>query len=264
MEKPSGRALCLAKLPEAINCEPRVVHFVKAKEFRRFRINGIDIGLELNEKIFPPSPCGLFFAENFSVNEGETVIDIGTGSGILGIVASKMSGIVSATDIDADAIAVARKNAQANHASIDFDNAAYFGRFKQKFDVIIANLPHEIVHDSYKQAIGAQLSSTIDGGRLGNEKILGLLDIVHKHMHDNSRLYLVVSTISDYASTIKKIISCYNTRLVAFGDAETKEFVEDNLEWYLQLNHKGVIKIFQQDGKWKLLEFLFELQIKNS
>jgi len=241
----------------------KVIHFVKEKEFRKFRIHNFDITLEVNEKIFPPSSHGLFFAENFYVNNGETVIDVGTGSGILGIIAAKMGGVISATDTDPEAIGLARKNAASNGVNIDFDNSAYFGRFGQKFDVILANLPHEIIPDSYRRAIGLKLARTIDGGPLGNEKILELLDIAHSHMHSNSRLYIIVPTISDYVSTMKKIVSLYDARIVALDVSNAKEFVEDNIEFYRELNDKGIIKIFKRGGEWKILESLFELRMKN-
>lgn len=240
----------------------RVLFFVRKPEIREYRIQGNNIKLLVNEKIFPPSPHGSFFAENVKVNPKETVIDIGTGSGILAITAAKMGGIVYATDSDEDAVKLAEKNAKKNNVDIRLSTGKYFADFGKKFDVIIENLPQEIVHKSYLNAIGDKLSRTIDGGPDGNSHVLQFLDIARLHMHRNSRAYVIVNTVTDYASTIKKIISNYDAKLVAFDSADAKEFVEDNIEWYSKLNDVGKIKIFSSSGIWKAYEYLFELTLK--
>lgn len=70
-----------------------VLHFTNKTESRKYHIKGIDLELEVNSRIFPPSSHGLFFARNIRVNKGDTVIDIGSGSGILGILAAKLGGM---------------------------------------------------------------------------------------------------------------------------------------------------------------------------
>ncbi len=240
----------------------RILHFVKEPEVRKYNIQNIKFELEINEHVFPPSPHGLFFAGNMRVNEGESVIDVGTGSGILGILAAKLGGRVSATDADRDALNLARKNAARNNVSIDFQQGEYFAGFNGKFDVITANLPQEIVHESYKEAIGEQLTRTIDGGPEGNKQVLHFLDLAKQHMHGKSRIYLIVYTLSNYTRTLRKIIENYNARLIAFNTGPTKEFVEDHIEWYKRLNETGRIKIFRAGERWMAHEYLFELTMK--
>jgi methylase of polypeptide subunit release factors len=78
-------------------------------------VQGTALELELNEHIFPPSANGSFYAESIKVNKvnvGETVIDIGTGSGVPGILAAKAGAIVSASDIGGYAIEAAGRNAR--------------------------------------------------------------------------------------------------------------------------------------------------------
>jgi hypothetical protein len=81
-------------------------------------------------------------------------------------------------------------------------------------------------------------------------------------MHHKSRIYIIVYTVTNYSQTLKKIIKNYNARLVAFDTGSTKEFVEDNIEWYKLLNEIGKIKIFKVGEKWMAHEFLFELTLK--
>lgn len=78
--------------------------------------------------------------------EGKDGLDLGTGSGILAIF-MKHRGMrsVVATDIDEDALDVARKNALLNEAEIRFVASDLLAHVKGRFDVVAANLLAPIV-----------------------------------------------------------------------------------------------------------------------
>jgi release factor glutamine methyltransferase len=239
----------------------RILHFVQGHEVRDYSIQDRVFSLELNERVFPPSPHGVFFAKNMTIGKGESVIDVGTGSGFLAILAAKLGGVVSATDVDPDAIELAKKNAVLNGVDVDFCTGSYFADACEKFDVILANLPQDIVHKDYLDAIGAQRARSFDGGRNGNGRILAFLDTAHRYMHSRSRIYLIVYSVTHYVQTLKKMISHYRSRLVAVDAAPTKEYVEDNIEWYRDLNEAGDVSMFHRHGQWHAYEFLFELTL---
>jgi release factor glutamine methyltransferase len=233
----------------------------RGTEFRKITVQGIELVLEINEHIFPPSPNGSFYAESIKVKAGETVIDVGTGSGVLGIFAAKAGAVVSATDIDGHAIEVAGRNALLNGVDIELSRGPLFAASDRQFDVILANLPNEIIHRAYLGDVGEELASTFDGGEKGNEHILDLLKVAKRHMHEKSRLYLPVHTLTDYHETMRQAIANYNAKLVAVGSLPTKEFVEENIDFYLKLNEAGLIRIFRQDGEWRSNGYVFELSL---
>ena len=173
----------------------RIIHFVQKDEVRKYNIQNVEFELEINNKVFPPSPHGSFFAENMKINSGETVIDVGTGPGFLGILAAKLGGKVSATDNDKDALELAEKNAARNNVKINFHHGEYFANLNKKFDVIVANLPQEIVHENYRKAIGEQLTKSFWGGPNGNKQVLEFLEIAKNYMHETSRIYIIVYTM---------------------------------------------------------------------
>src|SRR5919112_3174977 len=92
--------------------------FARGTEFRKITVQGVGLELEVNEHVFPPSANGSFYAESVRVNAGETVIDIGTGSGVLAIFAARAGAVVSATDLDGVAVEVAGRNASLNRVGI--------------------------------------------------------------------------------------------------------------------------------------------------
>jgi ribosomal protein L11 methyltransferase len=79
--------------------------------------------------------------------EGWSLLDAGTGSGILAIAASRLgANRIVAIDNDPMACAIAERNAEANGArNIEFRTGDVLKRRRGKFDVITANLYSEIL-----------------------------------------------------------------------------------------------------------------------
>jgi ribosomal protein L11 methyltransferase len=107
------------------------------------------IRLEIN----PGAACGtgwhectqmcLEFLER-CVKPGSSVLDVGTGSGILSVAAKLLgAGRVIACDIDADAVAIARDRLDENCAYVGSADAVA----KAAFDVIVANISPEAIRE---------------------------------------------------------------------------------------------------------------------
>src|SRR5207237_9794404 len=99
--------------------------FAQGTELRKITVQGTELELEVNEQVFSPSANGSLYAESIKVNAVETVIDIGTGSGVLGIFAAKAGAIVSATDINRYAVEIASRHALLTKAEIDFSQDTF-------------------------------------------------------------------------------------------------------------------------------------------
>jgi len=251
----------------------RVEHFVPQPELRTYMYHsGLprdgsyreqSLEIMLDPLVFPPSAHGLFLLDHLVVHPEERVIDIGTGTGIFAIAAASVPGTrVSATDISDKAIALAEDNAGRNGVSVDFSVGNYFSQFKGKYDLIIANLPQEIIPLAYRSVIGEELAFTISGGEEGNAQMLELLDIAQEYMHQNSRLLIMVYSVSNYRQTMSKIMANYIARIVALDESPVKEFVEDNAAEYWKLNQEGKVNIFQQESRIYAWVFLLELTLK--
>lgn len=78
--------------------------------------------------------------------EGEQILDIGTGSGCIAIsLARKIRGSkVTAWDISADAIAIAKENGKSNSADVTFEKVDILNcnACNKKFDIIVSNPPY--------------------------------------------------------------------------------------------------------------------------
>ena len=70
--------------------------------------------INTHENVYVPAEDSYLLAENLEVENGKSVLEIGTGSGIVAMYASKLTDKVTAIDINFDAIQLAESNFKAN------------------------------------------------------------------------------------------------------------------------------------------------------
>ena len=95
-----------------------------------------------------PSIQGLFLLENSVINEGDAVLDIGTGSGIQAVFAAEKASHIVATDISEDAVKSTKEDVKrfGLEKKIDVRLGDLFEPVKndEKFDLIIYNIEYPV------------------------------------------------------------------------------------------------------------------------
>ena len=111
----------------------------------------------------------------------DSTLDLGTGSGILALLASRFSERVVATDISARALDFARFNAELNGATnIEFRLGNLFEPLVgERFDRILSNPPFVITPRS---AAGVPAYDYRDGGRVGDGLTEALVAAIPAHL----------------------------------------------------------------------------------
>ncbi len=223
---------------------------------------GVPVTLAPAPGVFMPTAHGAFYAGAVRVAPGERVIDVGTGSGVLAIAAARRGAdAVVATDIDPRAVAAAARNAACNGVALDVREGPLFAGAPGRFDVILANLPNEIVAPAYLATLPADEARTFAGGPAGNEALLALLAAAPAHMHARTRLYLGVHALTDYHATLRAALAGYAVRLVAFAPLPVKPYVERHLDFYRGLDEAGVVRLFRDaEGRWSSWGYVYELR----
>jgi release factor glutamine methyltransferase len=210
--------------------------------------------------VFMPTAHGLFYAGTARVAAGERVIDIGTGSGVLAIAAARRGAHVVATDTDERAIEAARHNALVNGVTIDVRAGSLFDGAAGPFDVILANLPNEIVAPAYLATLSEQEAHVFAGGVRGNAALLALLDAAPAHMHAGTRLYLGVHSLTDWHDTLRAALDGFTCRLLDFRALPLKGHALAHLDHFLVLQAAGTVTLYRdREGTWRSWVYLYEL-----
>ena len=156
---------------------------------------------EICDQVYEPSEDSFLFAENLKVEKDDFVLDLGTGSGILAILASQKAHCVFSVDINPFAVRCAKANAKNNNAQnkMVFVQADMFSVFYEvKFDLVLFNapyLPSEGEDNSW-------IARSWAGGASGRQIIDRFIADVSDFLVPDGRVLMMQSTLAGLDESI--------------------------------------------------------------
>jgi release factor glutamine methyltransferase len=164
-----------------------------------------DYTFDVWENVYEPAEDSFLFAENIDVQEAETVLDVGTGCGILGILAAEKASAVVSVDVNPYAIRCAKENAKLN----DLQSKSYYVQGdlftplseSSKFDLVLFNAPYlPADEDEMESWIGRAWA----GGATGRQVIDRFIVEAPKYLKDKGRVLLMQSTLAGVDETLRR------------------------------------------------------------
>ncbi|MFZ1518635.1 MAG: methyltransferase [Ignavibacteriaceae bacterium] len=141
-------------------------------------------GLFISTKIL------LDFVSDLEV-ENKTFLELGAGSGIISILASKKGAIVYASDISSTAVENIKINAEVNNETISVFKSDLFENLPaMEFDYIVINPPY------YKKDPKIEAEFAWYCGQ-NHEYFARLFDSLVNHINNNSKVFMILSKVCD-------------------------------------------------------------------
>ena len=164
-----------------------------------------DFIINTDDNVYIPAEDSYLLADNLQIKEGQSVLEIGTGSGIVAMYASRLTDRITVTDINFDACELARKNFEANNIK---NIEILFGNLfevveNRKFDVILFNTPYLPTEDG--EVLDDTINYAFDGGLNGRKVIDLFLDEVGNHLNDGGIVQMIQSSLSGNEETLEKL-----------------------------------------------------------
>lgn len=161
--------------------------------------------LKKNELVYEPAEDSYLLAENLDISPGDSVLEIGTGSGIVAMYASKLTDKITVTDINFNAIELAEENFKINGIqNIEILLGNLFEVVEnRKFDVILFNTPY--LPTDKDDIFDDELNYAFDGGGDGRKIIDLFLNEVRNHLNTKGKVQMIQSSLSDIEKTLDKL-----------------------------------------------------------
>ncbi len=151
--------------------------------------------------VYEPAEDTFLLADTIDAKPGEKVLDMGTGSGLLGLVAATHGGVVLAVDKSDAALRCAKENALLNGiGNFVVRRSDLFSNVKECFDLVLFNPPYLPTEEGEPED---EISKAWDGGRSGRDVIDRFIDGVAGHLNAGGRLLMIGSSLSDYSKTLE-------------------------------------------------------------
>lgn len=218
------------------------------------------VSIACPEGIGPPTPYSLFLAEHIPPLPGQTVVDLGTGSGFLAIV-MRLQGAarVYLLDTNAAAIAVALENAAHNGVAdglVALPTGAAMLPLPgaETVDMVLSN-PAQLPLPEPDRA-----DSPFYAGSDGRSMIEGLIRAAPARLKRTGCLLMTHNSLADLPATLRLMTECgLRSRVVAERTFEFRPFIDRDWLDKLGGTARGLYTV--RDGKAYETLYIVEAQL---
>ena len=162
-----------------------------------------DFAFQVLEDVYEPAEDSFLLAKNLGVRKKDIVLDMGTGCGILGILAAKKAMETVAIDVNPFAIRCASINAKFNNVKNRFhciqSDLFLSLRSEKKFDLVLFNSPYLPVEVTENNS---WIERSWAGGITGRKTIDRFISDVSKYVATHGRVLLLQSNLAGVKKTL--------------------------------------------------------------
>lgn len=228
----------------------------------RKEYQGIKLKFVLNKATYKPDKFTRLMANSIRINRGDYVCDVGTGSGALAIIASKLGAKkVYGIDIMGEFRHTFEENCSINNVkNVFFDKSNLLKNFKNKVDVIIANIA--------QTPFCKPVSPSKWGGKDGADKVIETIKSSKKNLKPKGKLFLGIVSLANPSRIMLMLKEEYNFKLISqmkryFTKESSERWAKGFQEYLLEQLHKGYSKFYKDGKKFYYYFYVYECILKD-
>lgn len=192
-----------------------------------------DIIIELHPEVYDPAEDSFLLLETIRIKKDDSVLEIGTGCGLIALVCARLGANVICTDINPFAVELVKKNYMMNQNILKGNFEVRIGDLfssilsSETFDVIIFNPPY--LPSQKDELVGEWFDTATSGGEDGLLFTKRFIEELPIYMNKEGIAYFVFSSLSDR----KKLDSILNSNKLIYEVIKSQHFNDEIIDIYL-------------------------------
>ena len=160
-----------------------------------------DLTIELHPEVYDPAEDSFLLLEAINIKKDDSVLEIGTGCGLIALVCARLGANVICTDINPFAVELVKKNYLMNQNILKGNFEVRTGDLytpllsSETFDVIIFNPPY--LPTQKDGLVGGWFDTATNGGKDGLLFTKRFIEGLPKYLNEGGCAYFVFSSLSD-------------------------------------------------------------------
>jgi len=160
-----------------------------------------DFIIELHPEVYDPAEDTFLLLEAINIKKDDSVLEIGTGCGLIALECARLGANVICTDINPYAVELVKKNYLMNQNILKGNFEVRIGDLfspvlsSEIFDVIIFNPPY--LPTKKEELVGGWFDKATAGGKSGLLYTKRFIEELPIYLKDNGSAYFIFSTLSN-------------------------------------------------------------------
>jgi release factor glutamine methyltransferase len=166
--------------------------------------------IDFSPDVYNPSDDSYLLLKVVEVSPDGSLLEVGTGTGLVAVHAAKLGAKVTAVDINPHAVNCAKRNAARNNVRLEIVHGDLFDKVPGSFDVIAFNppyLPGEATSTTW-------IEKAWSGGEEGSEVAVRFLRDAWRHLNPGGRIYIILSSVGGFMSVLKAAKERYSAEML--------------------------------------------------
>ena len=189
--------------------------------------------IEIHSEVYDPVEDTYLLLDAIDIKKNDSVLEIGTGCGIIALECARIGANVICTDINPIAVELVKKNYLMNQSLLNGNFDIRLGDLfspllsSETFDVIIFNPPY--LPTKKDEHVGGWYDVALNGGKFGLDVTKRFIEGLSKFLKKNGKAYFIFSSLSDK----KKLEQIIKKNKLDSEIILNKKFDDETLSVYL-------------------------------